>query len=106
MLGCEVSVGADDALTPDSEGTGRLTGLLFSFHRPDYEQTSLVPGCEVSMDSTSCLILTSGQVELAAHAAVLLAAGWVGEATVLAIEAGTGGVTAMAAGKEERTVEG
>lgn len=58
------------------------------------------------MDSTSCLIFTSGQAELAAQAAVLLAAGWVGEATALAIEAGTGGVTAMAAGKADRTVEG
>lgn len=60
----------------------------------------------MSIASTSCLIFTSGQTELAAHAGVLLAAGWVGEATVLAIEAGTGGVTAMAAGKEDRTVEG
>ena len=64
------------------------------------------PGCEVSMLSISCLIFRSGQVELAAQAAVLLAAGWVGEATVLAIEAATGGVTAMAAGSAESTVEG
>lgn len=60
----------------------------------------------MSIASTSCLIFTSGQTELVAHAGVLLAAGCVGEATVLAIEAGTGGVTAMAAGKEDRTVEG
>ena len=53
------------------------------------------PGCEVSIGSASCLILTSGQ---RAPAAVLLAAGCVGEATVLAMEAGTGGDTAMLAG--------
>lgn len=58
------------------------------------------------MGSTSCFIFISGQVELAAQAAVLLAAGCVGEATVLAIEAGTGGVTARAAGRVERTAEG
>lgn len=45
-------------------------------------------------------------MEVGAQAAVLLAAGWVGEATVLAIEAGTGGVTAMAAGRADRTAEG
>lgn len=64
------------------------------------------PGWEVSMASTSCFIFRSGQAELRAEAAVLLAAGWVGEATVLAIEAGTGGVTAMAAGRAERMLEG
>lgn len=58
------------------------------------------------MLSASCLILTSGQAELAAQAAVLLAAGCVGEATVLAMEAGTGGVTAMAAGRADSTLEG
>ena len=58
------------------------------------------------MLSTSCLIFRSGQAELAAQAAVLLAAGCVGEATVLAMEAGTGGVTAMAAGRAESTAEG
>lgn len=68
--------------------------------------TSSSPGCDVSMLSASCLILTSGQAELAAQAAVLLAAGCVGEATVLAMEAGTGGVTAMAAGRAESTLEG
>ena len=38
---------------------------------------------------------------------MLLAAGWVGDATALAMEAGTGGVTAMLAGiMAERTAEG
>lgn len=58
-----------------------------------------LPGTDVSMGSTSCLILISGT---AALAAVLLAAGWVGGATTLAIEAGMGGATAMAAGTAER----
>jgi len=40
-------------------------------------------------------------------AGVLLAAGWVGEATAFAMEAGTGGVTAMLAGiMAARTAEG
>lgn len=60
----------------------------------------------MSIVSTSCFIFKSGQVEVGAQAAVLLAAGWVGEATVLAIEAATGGVTAMAAGRADRTVDG
>lgn len=55
---------------------------------------------------SSCLSLRSGQAELAAQAAVLLAAGCVGDATVLAMEAGAGGVTAMAAGSADRTEEG
>lgn len=58
------------------------------------------------MVSTSCLTLSSGQVELTAHTAVPLAAGWVGEATALAMEAGTEGVTAMDAGRAESTAVG
>lgn len=55
----------------------------------------------MSIDSASCFTLISGRAELSA--AVLLAAGCVGEETALAIEAGTGGVTAMAAGRADRT---
>ncbi len=73
-----------------------MCGLLF--------WQALLPACEVSIGSASCFTLTSGRVEL--RAAVLVAAGWVGEATVLAMEAGTGGVTAMAAGRAERTAVG
>lgn len=73
-----------------------ICGLLFS--------QAHLPACEVSIGSVSCFILTSGRVEL--RAAVLVAAGWVGEATELAMEAGTGGVTAMAAGRAERTAVG
>lgn len=52
---------------------------------------------EVSIGSTSCFILISGRVELIPHAAVLLAADWVGGTTTLAIDK-IGGVMADRAG--------
>ncbi len=58
------------------------------------------PGFVLSIGSASCLIFISGRVELMAHAELVLAAGWVGGATTLAME-GIGGVTTMAAGMAE-----
>lgn len=83
---CVVRAGADDEFALRSEGKSHtrcsLGGVcvcvcVLRFPCvPLFQQTNAtVPGCEASMVSISCLIFKLGQAELAAQAAVLLAAG-------------------------------